>query len=51
MEDTMEHFVHIRRSSNVDFFGQPCMKTQKNSFGNAEHVRNMATSIPEMPYH
>jgi hypothetical protein len=51
MEDIMEHFVHIRRSSNVDFFGQPCMKTQKNSSGNAEHVRNMATSIPEMPYH
>jgi hypothetical protein len=51
MEDTMEHSVHIRRSGKVDFSGQPCMKTQKNLSRDVEHVRNMGTSIQEMPCH
>jgi hypothetical protein len=51
MEDIMEHSVHIRRSSIADFFSQPSMKTPRNSSGDAEHVRNMATSISEMPCH
>jgi hypothetical protein len=51
MEDIMEHSVHIQRSSRADFSGQPCMKTPRNSSGDAEHVRNMATSILEMPCH
>jgi hypothetical protein len=51
MEDIMEHSVHIQRSGKADFFGQPCMKTPRNSSRDAEHVRNMATSIPEIPCH
>jgi hypothetical protein len=51
MEDIMEHSVHIQRSGTANFSGQPCMKTPRNSSGDAEHVRNMATSIPEMSCH
>jgi hypothetical protein len=51
MEDIMEHSVHIQRSGKADFSSQPCMKTPRNSSGDVEHVRNMATSIPEMPCH
>jgi len=51
MEDTMEQSVHTRRSRRVDFCSQPCMKTPKNSFGDVEHVSNMATSILEMSCH
>jgi hypothetical protein len=51
MEDIMEHSVHIQRSGRADFSSQPCMKTPRNSFGDAEHVKNMATSIPQMPCH
>jgi len=51
MEDTMEHFVHIQRSSKVDFSSQPCMKTQKNPSRDVKHVRDMAISILEMPCH
>jgi hypothetical protein len=50
-EDTMEHYVHIKRSSKVDFSSQPCIKTQKNSSEDVDHVRNMGTSIQEMPCH
>jgi hypothetical protein len=46
-----EHSVHIRRSDRADFSSQSCMKTPRNSSRDAEHVRNMATSIPEMPCH
>jgi hypothetical protein len=51
MEDIMEHFVYIQRSGRAYFSGQPCMKTLTNSSRDAEHVRNMATSILEMSCH
>jgi hypothetical protein len=41
MEDIMGHSALRQKSSNVDFFGQPCMKTQKISSGDVEHVRGM----------
>jgi hypothetical protein len=30
MEDIMGHSVLMQKFGNVDFFGQPCMKTQKD---------------------
>jgi hypothetical protein len=43
MEDIMGHSALMQKSSNVDFFGQPCMKTQKISSRDVEHVRGMGT--------
>jgi hypothetical protein len=43
MEDIMGHSALMQKSSNVDFSGQPYMKTLKISFGDVEHVRGMGT--------
>ena len=51
MEGTMVHSVLIQRSSKVDSFGQPYMKTGKTSSGGMERVKGMRTSIQEMPCH
>ena len=47
----MEHSIHIQKFGKVDFFGQPCMRTLRNLFRDVQHVRNMATSIQEIPCH
>jgi hypothetical protein len=51
MEDIMGRSVLMQKSGKVDFFGQPCMKTQRISSGGVEHVRGMGTSIQEMSCH
>ena len=51
MEGIMGHSAPIQRSSKVDSFGQPCMKTRKTSSGDMERVRGMGISIQEMPSH
>ena len=51
MEDIMVHSALIRRSSKVDSFGQPCMKTRRTSSGDVEHFRGTGISIQEMPCH
>jgi predicted ATP-binding protein involved in virulence len=43
MEDIVEHSTLMQKSSNVDFSGQPCMKRQKISSRDVEHVRGMGT--------
>jgi hypothetical protein len=43
MEDIMGHSALMQKSGNVDFSGQPCMKTQNISSGDVEHVRGMGT--------
>jgi hypothetical protein len=43
MEDIMGHSTLMQKSSNVDFSGKPCMKTQKISSKDMEHVRGMGT--------
>jgi hypothetical protein len=43
MEDIMGHSALMQKSRNVDFSGQPCMKTQKISSKDVEHVRGMGT--------
>jgi hypothetical protein len=43
MEDIMGHSALMQKSDNVDFSGQPCMKTQKISSGDVKHVRGMGT--------
>jgi hypothetical protein len=51
MEDIMGHFALMQRFSRVNSFGQPCMKTQRISSGDVEHVRGMGISIQEMLCH
>ena len=51
MENIMVHSALIRRSSKVDSFGQPCMKTQRTSSRDVERVRGTRISIQEMPCH
>jgi hypothetical protein len=41
MEDIMGYSALMQRFDRVDFIGQPCMKTQKISSGDVEHVRSM----------
>jgi hypothetical protein len=43
MEDIMGRSALMQKSGNVDFSGQPCMKTQKISSEDVEHVRGMGT--------
>ena len=45
MEGTMAHSTLIKKSSKVDSFGQPCMKTQKTLSEGVDHVRGTRTSI------
>jgi hypothetical protein len=40
MEDIMGYFALMQRFGRVDSIGQPCMKTQKISSGDVEHVRS-----------
>ena len=47
----MVHSTLMQRSSKVDSFGQPYMKTGKTSSGGMERVKGMRTSIQEMPCH
>jgi hypothetical protein len=47
----MELSAHMQRFGKADFSGQPCIKTQKISYEGANPVRDMKTSIPEMPCH
>ena len=51
LEGIMEHSALIQRSSKVDSFGQPSMKTRKTSSKDVEHVRGIGISIQEMPCH
>jgi hypothetical protein len=51
MEDIMGHSPLMQRFSNVDSFGQQCMKTQENSSEDVDYVRGTAISIQEMPCH
>jgi hypothetical protein len=43
MENIMGHSVVMQKFSNVVFYSQLCMKTQKISSGDVEHVRGMGT--------
>jgi hypothetical protein len=47
----MGHSTYMRRFGSVDSFGQQCMKTQRISFEDVDHVRGTAISIQEMPCH
>jgi hypothetical protein len=49
MKDIMVYSTLMRRSSKVDSFGQPCMKTQRISSRDIERVRGTRISIQEMP--
>jgi hypothetical protein len=40
MEDIMGYFRLMQRFDRVDSIGQPCIKTQKISSGDVEHVRS-----------
>ena len=51
MEDIMVHSTLIQRCGKVDSSGQPCLKTQKTSSKDVEHVRGIGISIQEMPCH
>jgi hypothetical protein len=41
IEDIMGYSALVQRFGRVDSFGQPCMKTQKISSRDVEHVRSM----------
>jgi hypothetical protein len=43
MEDIMGHSTLMQKFGNVDFSSQPCMKTQKISSRDVEHVKGMGT--------
>ena len=51
MEDTMEHFVHMPRSSKVDSSSQQCFKIQKNLSEDVSDARSMETSMLGMQCH
>jgi hypothetical protein len=51
MEDIMVHSTLMQRSSKVDSFGQPYMKTRRILSGDVERVRGTIISIQEMPYY
>ena len=51
MEDIMEHFVSMQRSSKVDFSSLRCIKIQRNLLEDVPDVRNMETLMLGMQCH
>jgi hypothetical protein len=51
MEDTTEHSGPMLKFGRVDSSVQTCMEMLKSLCGNAQDIRNMGTSIPEMLCH
>ena len=45
MEDIMVHSALIQRSSKVDSFGQPCMKTRGTSSRGVDRVKGMVLTV------
>jgi hypothetical protein len=41
IEGIMGYSALMQKFGRVDFIGQPCMKTQKISSGDVEHVRSI----------
>ena len=51
MEDITEPSEPMQNFGKVDYFGQTCMETRKNSCGVAQDAKSLGISIPEMQCH